>query len=178
VWVGFDDFSKGSQVFWPERRSVTVEHNIYFKPTSASEPLKGEKFATAEKLTSPIVTQSNLINAPEPETSPMLLPPSTDTPEMLSEHQIRKPSQHVQDLISGKGHTSACPSDPLLATGIPKPLSLPPDLLPIVEEHEGMADEIMVMLEEKMIELDEELAMVVMMAEAEGLDPTSLAEAK
>jgi hypothetical protein len=47
-----------------------------------------------------------------------------------------------------------------------------------MDEGTGRSDEIMAMIEEKMLDLDEETVMVLMTAEAEGLDPTSLAEAK
>ena len=29
-WVGFDEQSKGHRIFWPDKRSVTVEHSVVF----------------------------------------------------------------------------------------------------------------------------------------------------
>jgi hypothetical protein len=30
VWVGYDEQSKGSHIFWFEKQTVSMEHNIYF----------------------------------------------------------------------------------------------------------------------------------------------------
>jgi hypothetical protein len=93
-----------------------------------------------------------------------------------------KTSQQVLDLISGKGLTSARPSDPKIPVGIQTPsvLSAKQAIIeePTMFEGAGISDQIMTVLEEELMDLDEELAMVVMMAEVEGLDPMSLAEAK
>ena len=41
-WIGFDDSSKGHRVYWPARRTISVEHNVNF--TRAPDPplLEGE----------------------------------------------------------------------------------------------------------------------------------------
>jgi hypothetical protein len=89
VWVGFDDFSKGSRVFWPAKRSVTVEQNVYFKPSGIAEPLKGEENATIKKPALPKVSQNNA-----PATDPLepenqtISTTSTVSPRALSEHRI------------------------------------------------------------------------------------------
>jgi hypothetical protein len=30
VWVGVDEWSKGAQIYWPNKWLVTIEWNIYF----------------------------------------------------------------------------------------------------------------------------------------------------
>ena len=42
-WMGFDEQSKGSRVYWPDRMSVTVERNLYFDNMALSTSrLEGE----------------------------------------------------------------------------------------------------------------------------------------
>ena len=35
-WLGMDEESKGTRIYWPDSKSVTVERNIYFNNSSAS----------------------------------------------------------------------------------------------------------------------------------------------
>jgi hypothetical protein len=42
VWVGFDEQSNGSCIYWPAKQIITVELNIYFD-SPATIPLKGEE---------------------------------------------------------------------------------------------------------------------------------------
>ena len=49
-WIGFDEISNGHRVYWPEKRSVTVEHSIKFvngdvvlPPIPAAQLIQGEK---------------------------------------------------------------------------------------------------------------------------------------
>src|SRR6266540_2321339 len=44
-WVGFDEKSKGNQIYWTEKRSVTVERSVTFMPDEMGidgMPLEGE----------------------------------------------------------------------------------------------------------------------------------------
>ena len=46
VWVGLDDNSKGARVFWPTKRTVTMEQNIYFDKSTTTDRLEGEDYIT------------------------------------------------------------------------------------------------------------------------------------
>ena len=46
VWVGLDDNSKGARVFWPTKRTVTMERNIYFDKSTTTDRLEGEDYIT------------------------------------------------------------------------------------------------------------------------------------
>ena len=37
-FVGFDEELKGYHVYWPQRRRITVEHDIYFNKNEALKP--------------------------------------------------------------------------------------------------------------------------------------------
>src|SRR5271168_4942774 len=91
-WLGVDEQSKGFRVYWPDTKSITVERNVYYDNSSVSRN-EGEQDDI-------VVTKTNSPNIPEP--------PVTETPaeEDSSDaetpaHRIRKPSQRVQDLLTG-----------------------------------------------------------------------------
>jgi len=41
-WVGIDDESKVHRIYWPGKRSVTVERSVKFTPEEVHVPLEGE----------------------------------------------------------------------------------------------------------------------------------------
>jgi hypothetical protein len=41
-WLGVDEESKGVRVYWPDTKTVTIEHNTYFDNSSADR-LEGEE---------------------------------------------------------------------------------------------------------------------------------------
>ena len=96
--------------------------------------------------------------------------------EAPRERRIRKPSQRIQDIISGKGVNSNRPSDPTLPQGIQA--SIPQIVEGMELEGEGSAEQLMAVTEDKAESMTAELAMVSEMAEAEALEPNSLADAR
>ena len=71
VWVGYDNRSKGSQVYWPEKCMVMVEWNVYFNSSVAdSDHLEGEE---EEVLVEPVKTN------PQSEHQPAHNAPTTLT---------------------------------------------------------------------------------------------------
>ena len=68
-------------------------------------------------------------------------------------------------------------SDPTLTPGIQAP-SLPPPVERSQFEGEGISEQMMSVLEIALMDCDEELAMVAEIAEAEALEPSSLADAR
>jgi hypothetical protein len=41
-WIGFDSSSKGHRIYWPTRRSISVEHDVNFAPAPDPPLLEGE----------------------------------------------------------------------------------------------------------------------------------------
>jgi hypothetical protein len=137
-WIGFNENSKGSHIYWPNTRSVTVEHNIYTRDDDTlMDHLEGENWSfkttpltstQAPKQDDPIVKEtppnallpaSSVANTDSFKTKqhpPDLIYP----PEVLPEGSkcIRKPSSFILGLISGTGHTSSKPADLLIPDGI------------------------------------------------------------
>jgi hypothetical protein len=168
-YVGVDANSKGCRVYWPTKRTVSVERNVYFNDAGH---LEGEGSTSSEisivhmPPTTPVTptlqptTTTTTTNPPA-----TVQPPPYDPVPTLPAKRTRKPSQHVQDIIDGIGVTSVCRLDPKFAAGI----QLPP---PVEHQDEGIADE------EARDRVNDEMVMVTEMSDAEALEPSSLAKAK
>jgi len=75
--MGIDENSKGIHVYWPDKRNVTVERNVYVDKTGASNSrLEGEDWDgfIKTKLDEPITQKSTV---PPKNSEPSLL---SDTP--------------------------------------------------------------------------------------------------
>jgi hypothetical protein len=172
-WVGVDDESKGARVYWCDTKTVTVERNIYFDPTSVSvDRLEGEDWqfvkTTTDELTSTPTPIFPTVATPPAQSEQIVSAPAKDEheeDEPCAKH-TRKPSQRVLEILSGRAVSSSCPSDPIIAPGIQVSTA-------VVEEPEGEETSDVLMADNFV-----EYAMVADMSEVEGLEPRSLAEAK
>lgn len=84
-WFGINEQSKGVRVYWPDKKFVTVERNVYYDETAASASrLEGEidgiietkanvPAKPFEKMNAP--TSSPTIDPPAPDPTKMSLPP-------------------------------------------------------------------------------------------------------
>jgi hypothetical protein len=179
-WLGVDEQSKGFRVYWPDKKTVSIEHNVYHDITcSLVDHLEGEDWEFVEMTTdspkSPVPTNptptqptaSQAVSSPTISYAPS--PSPSDHQELheeepVPEKRVRKQSQRVRDLIKGHGTTSACPSDPIVATGI----QLPPvvkEAPNLVLEGEGLADWMM------LANFEEEYVMAAEISEVEALEP-------
>ena len=52
-WIGYDEQSKGSRIYWPEKGSVTVERSITFVPVVEVDDLEGEDKVSRKNSSSP-----------------------------------------------------------------------------------------------------------------------------
>jgi gag-polypeptide of LTR copia-type/GAG-pre-integrase domain len=125
-WISFDPDSNGIWVYWPKKRSMTVERNVYSDETSAlaNNRREGEDYefddmsetimqrnepaaapATVKAIpvsppaglpAAPPVPHSVPANAPEP--------PAAPEPAITADRprRDRKPSQKVADILTGK----------------------------------------------------------------------------
>ena len=57
-WIGFDEASTGSWVYWTETCHVSVEHNVVFSPVSACQ-FEGEKEVDEDIPVGPTVGKLN-----------------------------------------------------------------------------------------------------------------------
>ena len=70
-WIGFDDESKGHKVYWPDKRSVSVERNLTFVPDSSPEVVvlpEGEN-RTHSSQNAPSVSKTSTATVPKPSPS-------------------------------------------------------------------------------------------------------------
>ncbi|KIJ38701.1 hypothetical protein M422DRAFT_143340, partial [Sphaerobolus stellatus SS14] len=200
-WLGIDERSKGFRIYWADTKAVTTERNVYYD-RSAMPPsrLEGEDWEFIEaKSNSPAVPNNpqsqdpvsipstdipipstpipaDISTPPEPTSRTEAAQPE-EAPEVIPElpKRIRKPSKKVQDILDGKGRTSAKPADPKLPPGV-QPPSVELEELKRQEtqvfEGEGMSDWMMAG------DWIEEYAMAAEISEVEALEPRSLGEAK
>ncbi|KAG5715707.1 hypothetical protein E4T56_gene198 [Termitomyces sp. T112] len=178
-WLGIDNSSNSAHVYWPENKSVTVECNVYFNREGLTEQLEGEDWELKECSALPSNNATLPSNNATPSktlqpTNAATEPEPVDAPTCQST-RIVQPSHHVLDLISGQGKTSNRSSDPVIAKGVqlPKPTvkrELASELIGEVD-----ADWMMLIDDGSFLE---EYALAAEIADAEGLEPRSVAEAK
>ena len=104
-WLGFDEKSNGICVYWPEKQVVSVEQNVYFNKSNASVPrLEGED---EWQLTKAKTVQAETVQSKQPKDHPIpeaAISPESENPpikpDKLPKH-IRKPMQHLRDLMEG-----------------------------------------------------------------------------
>ena len=180
-WVGVDDNSpNGCRVYWLEKRSITVEQNIYWDPSSA-EPLSREGEEEETNVPNAILTAPTLV--PVTNTTPLapaipIAPKVQPPPKPLVEKQICKPSQHVADILTGRGQP-AVPRGVQLPTEIIDSVPLP-DLTDPLDVDNVAAAYLMTIVEDSddvLCAVDFAMAMEGVTAESEALEPSSLAEA-
>ena len=181
--MGIDDKSENAyQVYWPMKWIITVEHNIYWKPMQHN--IKGE-----EERTYPSDAMLAYVNDPQPSATiaklglSMPQPQATGTPHIPVPDPITapcpkrtcQPSQHVLNIINSK----ALDPTPPRGVQLPDPVAKnpKPNSSPAVFEGEGTANQMLATAA-----YDEDIKLILKLnetiAEAEALEPTSLAEAK
>ena len=181
--MGIDDKSENAhRVYWPMKWIVTVERNVYWKPTQRD--IEGE-----EERTYPSDATLAYVNDPQPSATiaksglSMPQPQATGTPHIPVPDPItaprpkrtHQPSQRMLDIINGK----ALDPTPPRGVQLPDPVAEnpKPNSGPAVFEGEGTANQTLAAAAydddiELVLELNETIA------EAEALEPTSLTEAK
>lgn len=92
-WIGPDPTSNGHWVYWPQRRTATVERNIAFSDQQIQ--LVEEEDGNLGKLDTS-VTESELPIIPVPEEIAEPLPPN-----VITEKWAKKPSKKIQAILQG-----------------------------------------------------------------------------
>jgi hypothetical protein len=127
-WMGIDDRSRGFRIYWPDKRSVTVEWNVYFDTSVASAPrLEGEEWQVIETTTnapSSTVHKPTVPPAPPVPDPPLKVADTMNLSDSESEapaKRVRKPSQRIRDILDGHGTSTHRSSDPAITTGVQLP---------------------------------------------------------
>ena len=142
--MGVDEQSKGVQIYWPDKKTVSVEWNVHYRKMDVSASrLEGEIDRIIETKANNSLKASNQLNKsispphvemPASSTSPPA--PEFASKEPPAEKRTRKPSKHVVDLLKGHGCTSNHPSDPVVTCSI----QTPTEVLNVELEGEGQAN--------------------------------------
>ena len=186
-WMGVAEDSKGIRVYWPDKKTVTTERNIYYDKTGSSvSRLEGEEWdgfvetktdkpnipLSQNKPLSPSAsTETPKSDAPDHNNDPSPIENPSESEDSPSEAEVRpkrarKPAQRVRDLLSGKGFASNLPKGPKIAAGIQSPTPDAP------ENHTEVA------LEGEDVDFYDEYTLAAEISEAEALEPQTLKEAK
>ena len=186
--MGIDDkLENAYRMYWPMKRIVTVERNVYWR--LLQRIIEGEEEgtypsdATLAYVNDPqpraTATAKSGLSVPQPQatisTNTTVTPPAPDPITTPRPKRIHQPSQRVLDIINGKALDPAPPRGvqlPNLVAEDPKP-----DSGPTVFEGEGTADQTLAA-----VDYDDNVELALQMheniAEAEALEPISLTEAK
>jgi hypothetical protein len=171
-WMGYDEQSKGHRVYWPGRRTVTVERNVTFLPTVVSipgytetSPIEGENGSNGNREPLTEIESSEPQESTQESTQIPTMPiqPAKETSSRPT--RTRKPTQYVKDILAGKGTTQGKRGNAQLPTGLQAPKT--PQVT--VTEVDDDDDEARGVIEQ---------ATAAVMADTEGLEPRTLDEAK
>jgi len=203
-WIGVDNKSKGVRVYWPDKKTVSVEHNVYYDKTCSSIYwLEGEELDefVKMKIDEPVISPSSSLNSTSNPSNvqlsashatgdPPILPskPHTDAEDSPSEAETRpkracKLTQRVRDLLEGRAVASNLPKGQKVAKGVQLPTTEAPE--PVVEAPDAEGEPQNQVLEGEgtadwmmMVDFVEEYALVAVISESEVLEHRSIEEAK
>jgi len=195
---------KGICVYWPVKKMVSMERNVYYNKTCSSiYQLEGEELDefVKTKINEPVISPSSSLNSTSNPSNVQLsashatgdLPilPSEphmdaeDSPSEAETHpkQVCKPTQHVRDLLEGRAVASNLPKGQKVAKGVQLLTTKAPE--PVVKAPDAEGEPQNQVLEGEgtadwMMTVDfvEEYALAVVISESEALEPHSIEEAK
>jgi len=159
-WLEIDEEYKGVRVWWPDMKTVGIEHNVYYDNSRSSDShYEGEDDGRVETRTDERFIFQDHFPADNPEQkTPSETPSAIQTIDVPApnpeprERRIRKPSQRVQNILEGHAESSN------VTRGV--------QLLTMEQEVEGEAD------------CADEYALAAEISETEALEPRNLAKAK
>ena len=164
---------KCSQIYWPDKQTVSVKWNTYFDKTIASvQHLEGEDWKFVKSQTD-LPSTSKAFKPPDtinsiPTTNNQSSEQELPSKSKILQKRIRKPTQRLKDLLKGRAVSSDRPSAPQIPVGMQLPTKRAED---VVLEGEETANWMM------SASFIEEYAMAVDTGEMEALESCSLAEA-
>ncbi len=192
-WMGIDDRSKGRARFLAEKRTVTVERNVYYDKTGASASrLEGENWefieTKAEEPTedsashpTPVVetprASTSAASAPTPVPDAHASDASSDASTSAGRpKRARKPAARLRDILDGHavvGNRQGVTYTRGVQLPTPETSSAPVPETEKPLEAEGEGDWVMMAAD-----FADEYAMAAEISEVEALEPRNLREAK
>ncbi|TFK78097.1 hypothetical protein K466DRAFT_460872, partial [Polyporus arcularius HHB13444] len=171
--VGFDAESDAHRVYWPDRRTVTVERSVKFPGTTADVEvrLEGENgeistHQETEPVPSPSTPSASKPPTPTPSSTTQPTPAQVDATKRGRPKRVRKESAYVRRLRSGEGTATGRAGEPVLPRGVQAGSSQATiEEVPDEKEPVAMVSEI---VEDERVEL----AMAAAMGESECVEPT------
>jgi transposase InsO family protein len=179
-WVGYDDSSSGHRIYWPDRRSVTVERSVKFSEEAAFPPLEGEPGLPIFEQTSsssihPIPTGPHPnVPAPVIAVGPLGVLPGVPIVEPAVEpertaggrgQRVRKESDYLRRLRAGEGNITGKTDAPKIPRGV-QVVHERPETAALAELESDNWEMVDIGLE------GARSALVAAMAEADALEPT------
>src|SRR5215471_4504867 len=116
-FLGYDEESKGYRIYWPQKRSVTVERDVYFDENEALKPETTQIEGGNDTRTIPSVSSTT--------TAPIEPKPIPDTPETIPEPERRETrterTQNVENPPTNEPDMPQTPFSTSTDSTIPKP---------------------------------------------------------
>ena len=166
-WLGYDTDTKTHRVYWPDSGTVAIERNVYF---GTAAPLEGEQNIIVPTIRGEQPAAPHIPSMPPTATPPTPAQDSAPEPpvQLRRSTRPRKPSRLVRDLQSGEGTAAASHMRGLQLPGSYEEEEeaggawTVEDGAPVLlEDYEGI-----------------EFALAAETADAEAMEPRTLAEAK
>ena len=190
-WLGLDVDARAHRVFWPGLGNVTVERNVYYWLTVLLEGEQKLSIADSEQTAAPSVPISTpLPDSPEVPGATDTPPPThisqpeqrAEPPTLRHSARVRMPSRIIRELEAGKGISPTCkapqpePADPDM------PALTPEEDAPNDDEVEDLVGGAWMVVHDVPVLLEDfpglEYVFTTETADAEALEPCTLAEAK
>jgi len=95
-FIGFDDESKGFQIYWPKKFKVSIERDVYFNKNQALQPdevsIEGvEDVFTNSDTSQPSSTSQDIPKDPEPVETTPTAPNEAPEPENIKSPVVNLP---------------------------------------------------------------------------------------
>jgi Reverse transcriptase (RNA-dependent DNA polymerase) len=187
-WMGVDEQSKGARMYWPSRRTVSIERNLYYSPPQSSQ-LKGEEghhspvreFDDFELLPTSAAqpsAQPTLVPTTQPPPLKVLTPSVPVSVVTRQSRRTHMPSRAVCEVIEGRAKGFVPGGFPELSGDVSHERTYQEkEKERTVDEKDDAEVEATV----SALEADEDLleyALAAEVSEAEALEPRTLAEAR
>jgi len=90
-FVGFDEESKGYCIYWPSKKRVSIEWDMYFDKDQALQPEEVQIKGEWNMLTDPTTTQPHSCSEPEKSIESMASNPAKPTKPKIIENETQPP---------------------------------------------------------------------------------------
>ena len=167
--MGISDESKGVRVYWPDKKTVSTERNVYFDKTQSQvSRFEGEEWELTETKSHnpPLFISAALPVIPKPVPEVVFENEETPSEPETPIKRIHKLTVKLKEIIESHAVASNLPSAPKFTAGIQLPSNsdVPGDVLETDEPEDWM--------------MAMEESLMAQTSEMEALEPPSLAVAR